>query len=197
MENKLIDKIYTSRIGDITYKKIVSCLPETPIFEVAAKMAEHKTSCLFVRDAQNNFLGFVTDITLRDEVIAKQRSTNLAISEVMDPNIITISPQAFVYEAILMMFSTHSRYLLVADGGNFLGFLSRNRLLSEQAESPLVFIQSVKSAVNTHDLKNKWQKSSPHRFAVIGEGCTCQNCKRSGNHHCRYHFAKNYRRSNC
>lgn len=47
---------------------------------------------------------------------------------------------------------------MVNDNGNYVGFLSRNRLLSEQAESPLVFIQSVKSAVNTSDLKLKWQK---------------------------------------
>lgn len=168
MENKLVDKIYTSRIGDITFKKIVSCLPETPIFEVAFKMAENKTSCLFVKDEQDNFLGFVTDITLRDKVIAKQLNPQLAIREVMDPNIVTISPDAFVYEAILMMFSRKSRYLLVNDNGNYLGFLSRNRLLSEQAESPLVFIQSVKSAVNTSDLKSKWQKV-PHIVAQLLE----------------------------
>lgn len=166
MDNKLADKIYTSRIGDITFKKIVSALPNTPIFEAALKMADNKTSCLFIEDGENNFQGFVTDIILRDQVIAKQINPQLPISEVMDPNIVTISPNAFVYEAILMMFSKKSRYLLVKDGVNYLGFLSRNRLLSEQAESPLVFIQSVKSAVNTSDLKNKWQKV-PHIVAQL------------------------------
>jgi CBS domain-containing protein len=166
MDNKLADKIYTSRIGDITFKKIVRCSPETPVFEAAAKMAENKTSCLFIEDSPGNFIGFVTDIILRDEVIAKRLDPQIPISEVMDPNIVTISPEAFVYEAILMMFSKKSRYLLVNDQGNFVGFLSRNRLLSEQAESPLVFIQSVKSAVNTSDLKAKWQKV-PHIVAQL------------------------------
>lgn len=166
MDNKLADKIYTSRIGDITFKKIVSCSPDTPVFEAAIKMAEHKTSCLFIEDSSGQFKGFVTDIILRDEVIAKRIDPEIAISKVMDPNIVTITPQAFVYEAILMMFGKKSRYLLVNDNGNYVGFLSRNRLLSEQAESPLVFIQSVKSAVNTADLKSKWQKV-PHIVAQL------------------------------
>ncbi|MCX2586302.1 DUF294 nucleotidyltransferase-like domain-containing protein [Pedobacter sp. MR22-3] len=166
MDNKLADKIYTSRIGDITFKKIVSCSPDTPVFEAAIKMAEHKTSCLFIEDDSGQFKGFVTDIILRDEVIAKRIDPQIAISKVMDPDIVTITPQAFVYEAILMMFGKKSRYLLVNDNGNYVGFLSRNRLLSEQAESPLVFIQSVKSAVNTADLKSKWQKV-PHIVAQL------------------------------
>jgi len=154
----LADQLYSSKIGDITYKKVVSCSPETPIFEAAIQMAQHKTSCLFVENGQNGFLGFVTDITLRDRVIAGQLNPQLPIMEVMDTKIVTISTAAHVYEAILMMFSSKSRYLLVENNGDYVGFLSRNRLLSEQAQSPLVFIQSVKSAVDTNDLKSKWQK---------------------------------------
>ena len=91
----------------------MSCSPSTPIFEAAIKMAEQKTSCLFIKNTEGIFLGFVTDITLRDEVIAKRLSPALSIESVMDSNIVTISPDAFVYEAILMMFGKKSRYLLV------------------------------------------------------------------------------------
>ncbi|MCX2574551.1 DUF294 nucleotidyltransferase-like domain-containing protein [Pedobacter sandarakinus] len=166
MDNKLADRIYTSRIGDITFKKIVSCMASTPIFEAAKIMAENKTSCIFITDEEGNFKGFITDIILRDQVIAKQLDVQVSVSTIMDPNIVTISPHSFVYEAILMMFGKKSRYLLVEDNGAFVGFLSRNRLLSEQAESPLVFIQSVKSAASLSDLKNKWQKV-PHIVAQL------------------------------
>jgi CBS domain-containing protein len=56
------------------------------------------------------------------------------------------------------MFRTKTRYLLVENEGEFEGFLSRNRLLSEQAQSPLVFIQSVKLALSIKELKSKWQR---------------------------------------
>ncbi|SER18004.1 DUF294 nucleotidyltransferase-like domain-containing protein [Pedobacter rhizosphaerae] len=154
----LVDQLYSTKIGDISYKKVVSCAPSTPIFEAALKMAEHKTSCLFIEDQPQQYIGFVTDITLRDKVIGQRLSADHPISEVMDEHIISISTDAYVYEAVLMMFSSKSRYLLVKNEDQVVGFLSRNRLLSEQAQSPLVFIQSVKSAVNSDDLRRKWQK---------------------------------------
>ncbi|TDG35808.1 CBS domain-containing protein [Pedobacter changchengzhani] len=153
------DQIYSSKIKDIAYKAVVSTSEDTPIYEVAIKMANHKTSCIFIKNDKDKFTGFVTDITLRDKVIAQQFNNQLPIKKVMDEDIVFISTNAYAYEAILMMFSRKSRYLLIQDeAGEYVGFLSRNRLLSEQAQSPLVFIQSVKSAVNTADLKSKWQK---------------------------------------
>ncbi|MBC7416574.1 MAG: CBS domain-containing protein, partial [Pedobacter sp.] len=108
--------------------------------------------------------------TLRDRVIALQRNAVDPISSVMDKNIISISKNALVYEAVLMMFRTKIRYLLVEDEGTFIGFLSRNRLLSEQAQSPLVFIQSVKLASNTKELKSKWEKVPQIVAQLIGRG---------------------------
>lgn len=154
----VVDQLYSSTIKSVSYRNIIESHESTPIFEVAKKMAEQKTSCLFVTNNENQFIGFVTDITLRDRVIAGQISPKDPISSVMDDEIVSISADAYVYEAILLMFSSKSRYLLVEDDGKFVGFLSRNRLLSEQTKSPLVFIQSVKSATNIDELKSKWQK---------------------------------------
>ncbi|QPH39806.1 DUF294 nucleotidyltransferase-like domain-containing protein [Pedobacter endophyticus] len=168
------DQLYSARISDITYRKIVSCTPETPIFEAAKKMADNKTSCLFVAQDNNEYLGFVTDITLRDRVIANKLDPQAPISEVMDEHIVSIFDHVYVYEAILLMFSSKSRYLLVKQGGDYVGFLSRNRLLSEQAQSPLVFIQSVKSAVNIADLRAKWQKAPKIVAQLLGRGVHAQ-----------------------
>jgi CBS domain-containing protein len=152
------EQLYSRKISAINYREIVKCNHQTPIFEAAKIMSKQKVSCLFITDDDQNIAGFVTDITLRDGVIAKQIDSALAIEQVMDSNIVTISKDAYIYEAILMMFRTKTRYLLVENEGEFEGFLSRNRLLSEQAQSPLVFIQSVKLALSTKELKSKWQR---------------------------------------
>src|SRR5690606_32471493 len=93
-----------------------------------------------------DIIGYATDITLRDNVIANQVDSKQPIESVMDNPIVSISHQAYLYEAVLMMFRTKTKYLLVEKHGRYVGFLSRNRLLSEQGQSPLVFIQSVKLA---------------------------------------------------
>lgn len=154
------DQLYSRRIETVEQRAIVSCPGDTPVYRAAQLMAEHKVSCLFVtggHDSAGRITGYVTDITLRDKIIARQGDTGQAVAAVMDTPIVTIPSNAYVYEAVLMMFRTKTRYLLVERNGAYTGFLSRNKLLSEQAQSPLVFIQSVKSALSDEELKRKWE----------------------------------------
>jgi CBS domain-containing protein len=164
------DQLYSRRVENIEQRAIVSCPGSTPVYEAARLMAANKVSCLFVTGEQQQIIGYVTDITLRDNVIAKQGSTTQPVQQVMDNPIVTISSQAYVYEAVLMMFRTKTRYLLVEHNGSYTGFLSRNKLLSEQAQSPLVFIQSVKSAGSADELKRKWEQVPAMLTQLLGRG---------------------------
>ena len=165
------DQLYSRKIESIAFKDIVSCTGNTPIFEAARMMARNKVSCLFIRNEQDqNIVGYVTDITLRDNVIAQCIDPQKAVQEVMDNPIVSISSDAYLYEAVLMMFKTKTRYLLVEKEGEMAGFLSRNRLLSEQAQSPLVFIQSVKQAGTTAELRKKWLQVPDMINQLLGRG---------------------------
>jgi CBS domain-containing protein len=151
------DQLYSRRIESVEQRAIVSCPDNTPIYKVAQIMAAHKVSCLFVTDDKNKMTGYVTDITLRDKVIGQQLDAAQPVKTVIEAPVMSVDVSAYVYEAVLMMFQTKTRYLLVKKGDDYIGFLSRNKLLSEQAQSPLVFIQSVKSAVSAGELKKKWE----------------------------------------
>ncbi|MDB5109776.1 MAG: hypothetical protein JWR67_890, partial [Mucilaginibacter sp.] len=167
------EQLYSRRIDSIEYRQVVSCDENLPVYEAAKKMAVNKTSCLFVT-YQDTIVGYVTDITLRDKVIAQQQDTHTPLKYIMDTPVVDIDANAFVYEALLMMFSTKTRYLLVKKEGVYQGFLSRNRLLSEQAQSPLVFIQSVKSAVSNEELKRKWESVPQFVSQLLGRGVNAQ-----------------------
>ncbi|MFD2969020.1 DUF294 nucleotidyltransferase-like domain-containing protein [Sphingobacterium bambusae] len=168
------EQLYSRKIDGIIYKDIVSCYAETPIFEAARHMAKHRVSCLFVKDTEDNIIGYATDLTLRDNVIAKRIDAEKPIASVMDNPILSISHQAYLYEAVLMMFSTKARYLLVEKDGKYVGFLSRNRLLSEQGQSPLVFIQSVKLAETTDELRQKWNYVPEVIKQLLGRGINAE-----------------------
>lgn len=168
------EQLYSKKIEQLSYRNIVSCSINTPIYEVAKKMAQQKVSCLFIKDKTDKIIGFVTDITLRDKVIANQLSPQLPVESVMDTKIVAIKKSAYIYEALLMMYSTKTRYILVNDDHNDVGFLSRNRLLSEQAQSPLVFIQSVKSAHSVKDLKTKWEQVPQIVAQLLGRGVNAE-----------------------
>ncbi|QBQ41046.1 CBS domain-containing protein [Sphingobacterium psychroaquaticum] len=164
------EQLYSRRIDGIIYKDIVACPLNTPIFEAAQLMAQKRVSCLFIKDTEGHIIGYATDITLRDKVIAAQMNPQTRIAEVMDNPIVSISHQAYLYEAVLMMFRTKTRYLLVEKNGDYVGFLSRNRLLSEQGQSPLVFIQSVKLAETIDELRQKWQYVPEIINQLLGRG---------------------------
>src|SRR5690606_37141203 len=117
------EQLYSRRIESIGYRDIVYCYPDTPIFKAAGIMAENKTSCMIVRSPEGVVEGFVTDITLRDKVIAARGDVNAPVIEVVDNPVVTISSQAFVYEAVLMMFSTKTKYLLVEENGVYKGII--------------------------------------------------------------------------
>ncbi len=168
------DQIYSKKIIDIEQRKLVSCNQNTPIYLAAAKMAQAKVSCLFVTGEQEKISGYVTDITIRDNVVARQVNAAGPISSVMDNPIVSINVQAYVYEALLMMFRTKTRYLLTEENGEYIGFLSRNKLLSEQAQSPLVFIQSVKSASSVTELKQKWQRVPIFVIQLLDRGVNAE-----------------------
>jgi CBS domain-containing protein len=165
-----IDDFYTKKLKKLALREIRKCPAHMPIFEVAKVMAHDKISCVFIVDACGELIGFVSDITLRDEVIAKQSSLDSPIVAVMDPTIISISREAYVYEALLLMFQTKTRYLLVEHEGQFVGMISRNKILSEPSHSPFVFIQSVKQAVTKEELQKKWKKVPAIVFQLIQRG---------------------------
>ncbi|UIR56231.1 DUF294 nucleotidyltransferase-like domain-containing protein [Sphingobacterium sp. SRCM116780] len=167
------DQLYSRKIDNIIYKDIVSIASDRPIFEAARKMSQHKVSCIFITEGEQ-IVGYATDITLRDNVISNQINPNEHIGTVMDNPIISISNHAFLYEAVLMMFRTKTRYLLVEKEGKYVGFLSRNRLLSEQGQSPLVFIQSVKLAESLTELQEKWNNVPEIINQLLGRGVNAE-----------------------
>jgi len=167
------DQLYSRKIEHIVYKDIVACSADTPIYMAAKMMATQKVSCLFIKEG-DSIIGYATDMTLRDRVIAQQADTGQHIVEVMDNPIVSISNQAYLYEAVLKMFRTKSKYLLVEKEGNYVGFLSRNRLLSEQGQSPLVFIQSVKLAETLEELRDKWNNVPEIIHQLLGRGVNAE-----------------------
>jgi CBS domain-containing protein len=165
-----IDQFYSKKVGDLHFRNLRICPEITPIFQAAQLMSKEKISCLFVGESSQQIKGFVTDITLRDQVLAKKRNYDIAIGEIMDKNIIYIRKDAYLYEALLMMFQTKTRYLLVKDGAEYVGWISRTKILTEQSQSPFIFIQSVKQALDIDELKEKWLQVPKIIYRLVTRG---------------------------
>jgi CBS domain-containing protein len=165
---------FTQKVGDIQSRDIRICDPSTPVYKVAQMMAQEKISCLFVGENESEIQGFVTDITLRDSVLARNLHASISVGEVMDRGIVHIEKTALLYEALLLMFQTKTRYLLVKDKGDFVGMISRNKILTSQYQGPFIFIQSLKQSQDTAELAQKWRHVPNMVYQLVEKGLRAQ-----------------------
>lgn len=158
-ENNFIDAdtIFTRRISSITPRQLITFPPETPVSVVAATMVDKEVSCIFL-EQDGVLTGLVTKDILIKKVVAAGRNNHMPIQKIAKKKIISIQKEAFLYEALLIMFQAKLEFIIVLDGEQNMGYVSRNRLLTEHAQSPLVFIQSVKLSNTVDELREKWEK---------------------------------------
>src|SRR5690606_11404444 len=119
------DVFYAQKVASLNPRGMITCTSDTPVYQVAEKMAQEKTSCFFITDNSGAVSGYVTDITLRDKVIAKRIDGERPVSDIMEKVLVSIDREAFIYEALLLMFQTHTRYILLTKEGKYVGFISR------------------------------------------------------------------------
>lgn len=150
------DQFFSKRIGDIAYRSIVSIHAKTPVFEVVKLMSKQKVSCIYLQNDQKEIVGYLTDILLRDRIIGARLSSDILAEQIMDEKPSRISVNNFVFEGVLKMYRNNTKYLLIEKDGAYIGFQSLNRLLAEQSQSPILFIQSVKLAKSDQELRDKW-----------------------------------------
>ncbi len=167
------DIIFNRKISSITPRLLVTCSPETPIYEVASYMDEKRVNCVYVKEGEE-LTAFVSKDILIKSALANRKSTETPVIDVAQKSIICIQKDALVFEALLALYPSQQEYILVQDGNESLGYLSRYRLLTEHAQSPLIFIQSVKLSNTILDLKEKWSKVPEMISMMIGRGVSAE-----------------------
>ncbi len=167
------DLIFTRKIDTITPRSLITCGPDTPLHEVAALMKQHTVNCVFV-EQQKELIAFASKDTLIKAAMANQKDIHTPVLEIAEKPVVTIQKSALLYEALLTLFMSQGEYLLVKNGNQPLGYLSRYRLLTEHAQSPLVFIQSVKLSNTIFELKEKWSKVPEFITSMTGRGVNAE-----------------------
>jgi len=154
------DVFFTQKLKSLNVREIISVVEQTPIKDVAALMTAEKIGCVLVKNKASEYIGYVTDLEFRDNVVVTGHDVNASINEIMGTPIVSISEDSLVYEALLMMFQSKINYLVIKKSTQFTGIITRNKLLSSKAKSPFVLIQSIKLAHSVEELTSKWKNVS-------------------------------------
>lgn len=124
----------------------VTCSPEQTIAAASRLMAEHGVGSVLVVGPSAAVLGIVTDRDLRTRALAAGRASSDRVAAIMSAPVVSISPEAFVFEALLEMTRRDIHHLAVVEAGRLVGVVSSHDLLLLQAAAPLELTRRIQGA---------------------------------------------------
>ena len=111
------------------------------IADAAVALSENKIGALLVEDDAGKIVGILSERDIVGGMVPHGADLHdVAVSELMTPDLIHCSPSDTVNEAMAMMTDRHIRHLPVFDGDQLAGFISigdlvKCRILEVQAEA--------------------------------------------------------------
>ncbi len=129
------------------HNKVISIAPNRPVFDALIILAEYQIGALAVLDGEK-LVGIFSERDYAREVILKGRSSKTTmISEVMSSNIIAVSPNNTVEEAMTTMSEKRIRHLPVMEGDKIIGMLSIGDVVKETITYQQGLIKELKSYI--------------------------------------------------
>lgn len=133
----------TRRVGDLSARAPVNAHPSQTAAEVAALMTAQRVSSVMVVDENQNLCGLVTDRDLRARVVAERRDPEIKIAEIMTEDLISISAECLVFEALLLMTEHNIHHLPVTADGKPVAMLTTTDLVKAQKSDPIFLIGEI------------------------------------------------------
>ena len=122
------------RVCDAMTKAPISISPEATIKECADVMNKERLGSLLVKK-DNKLLGIITDQDIVRKIIAKGADPlTTKIEKHMEKELVTISPEKDIFDAITLMASKNIKQLPVMDGNIMLGLLTQKDILKIEPE---------------------------------------------------------------
>lgn len=115
--------------------KVVSVGPNDMTLEVARSLTEHRIGAALVRGPAGEVLGIVSERDIvRGMAGHGQGTSQLPVERLMTRDLVTVTPQTLVTEALSMMTRRRVRHLPVLDDGRLAGMVSIGDLVKARIE---------------------------------------------------------------
>ena len=141
--------LFVERVRDLAARPPITCRRADTVAEIARVMSRARVGSVVVVDDAARPVGIVTDRDLRGRVVAEGRDPLLTCAdEVMSSPLVTITPSAFAFDALLTMTKLGIHHLVVMDGDALRGVVSTNDLLVHDTTHPVHLAEEVTRAAS-------------------------------------------------
>ena len=116
-------------VKEVMKKNIKTTSTKSTVSEAAKVMASHNIGCLIVVD--ETLEGIITERDILNKIVARDKDPKkVRISEIMTPNVITISPDRDMEEACDLMAKHKIKRLPVTLGDEVVGIITSTDVVS-------------------------------------------------------------------
>jgi signal-transduction protein with cAMP-binding, CBS, and nucleotidyltransferase domain len=121
------------KVADAMTINPISIPTNTTLLECARIMSEKHVGTVVIKDNENS-LGILTEQDIVRKAVAKGVNVNERVKDFMETRLITISPSADVYDALIKMRDNNIRHLPVVEDDKMLGLLTIKDILKIEPE---------------------------------------------------------------
>ena len=167
--------LFTTRVGDMGIKDVVTTEEDTPIRDAAQIMSEHHVSSVVIMDRNRLPVGMVTDRDLRDKVVSRGRDVQEPVRNIMSTTLIRVDSRDYCFEAVLKMIRYNIHHIIVIKDGKLTGVMTNHDLMVLQGTSPLSLTKDIESQQAIEGLIPVSQKINNIVGLLLKEGARASN----------------------
>jgi CBS domain-containing protein len=167
--------LFTTQVGDMAVKNVVSAQEDTPIREAAQIMSEQCISSIVIRDQNGLPTGMMTDRDLREKVVARGRSVEEPVKNIMSTSLIRVDARDYCFEAVLKMIKYNIHHILVIKDGQLAGVITNHDMMMLQGTSPLSLTKDIESQQTIEGLIPVSKKINGIVGLLLKEGAKASN----------------------
>jgi CBS domain-containing protein len=144
--------LFSARIREIMHSHVETCDETDTAVEAAQLMTRKNVGCLIVSGEGREPVGILTDGDLRRKVIASGSLSDLPVGNIMSRPLISVPPDCFLFDAILLMIKKGIKYLPAMEGKDLRGIISERDLMISQGNNPVAIIRKIQQSPSMEDL---------------------------------------------
>jgi CBS domain-containing protein len=138
-------------VKEVMNRNVKTVRPEDTVKDAAKIMNESYIGALVVVSGTGEVVGIVTERDILSDVVAIGKNADeVKISEIMTPNIITITPDKTLEEAADVMTDNKIKKLPVVDKGRLVGIVTASDLIAYEKD----LIEKVSVLLASSPMKN-------------------------------------------
>ncbi len=139
------------RVRESFLHEAISVAHDTPIRDSVRVMNDRNLDALIINFPDGK--GIVTDKDLRRKVLVKDKPLTHPIGDIATKNLITIDPEDFLFNALLLMMEHSIKRIVVSDDGKITGILEQMDIISLFSNRSTLITMRIEKAATLDELK--------------------------------------------